>query len=99
MKKLLCMSLLLPTLFFTVLGLTVPGQDAANRVYGNQGAQQGGDVFRRKPAYPETSSELIVTETPNLLVTTYQFLDARILTTVDTREYVAVFGLAQEARS
>jgi len=91
MKKLLCMSLLLPTFSFTVLA-----QDAANRVYGNQGAQQG-DVVRRKPAYPETASELIVTETPNLLVTTYQFLDAKILTTVDTREYVAVFGLAQEA--
>jgi uncharacterized protein YggE len=92
MKKLLCMSLLLPTFSFTVWA-----QDAANRVYGNQGAQQGGDVVRRKPAYPETSNELIVTETPNLLVTTYQFLDAKILTTVDTREYVAVFGLAQEA--
>jgi len=91
MKKLLCMSLLLPTFSFTVLA-----QDAANRVYGNQGAQQG-DVVRRKPVYPETASELIVTETPNLLVTTYQFLDAKILTTVDTREYVAVFGLAQEA--
>jgi len=91
MKKLLCMSLLLPTFSFTVLA-----QDAANRVYGNQGAQQG-DVVRRKPAYPETASELIVTETPNLLVTTYQFLDAKILTTVDTREYVAVFGLTQEA--
>ena len=91
MKKLLCMSLLLPTFSFTVLA-----QDAANRVYGNQGAQQG-DVVRRKPAYPETASELNVTETPNLLVTTYQFLDAKILTTVDTREYVAVFGLAQEA--
>jgi len=91
MKKLLCMSLLLPTFSFTVLA-----QDAANRVYGNQGTQQG-DVVRRKPAYPETASELIVTETPNLLVTTYQFLDAKILTTVDTREYVAVFGLAQEA--
>jgi len=93
MKKLLCMSLLLPTFSFTVLA-----QDAANRVYGNQGAQQG-DVVRRKPAYPETASELIVTETPNLLVTTYQFLDAKILTSVDTREYVAVFGLAQEAET
>lgn len=91
MKKLLCMSLLLPTFSFTVLA-----QDAANRVFGNQGAQQG-DVVRRKPAYPESANELIVTETPNLLVTTYQFLDAKILTTVDTREYVAVFGLAQEA--
>src|SRR5262249_48464431 len=91
-KKLLCMSLLLPTFSFTVLA-----QDAANRVYGNQGAQQGGDVVRRKPFYPDTANELIVTETPNLLVTTYQFLDAKILTTVDTREYVAVFGLAQEA--
>ena len=93
MKKLLCMSLLLPTLSFTALA---QAQDAANRVMGNQGAQQG-DVTRRKPNYPETATELVVSEQPNLLVTTYQFLDAKILTTVDTREYVAVFGLAQEA--
>jgi uncharacterized protein YggE len=91
MKKLLCLSLLLPTLSLTVLA-----QEAANRVYGNQGTQPG-DVVRRKPVYPETSTELVVAEQPNLLVTTYQFLDAKILTSVDTREYVAVFGLAQEA--
>ena len=91
MKKLLCMSLLLPTLSITALA-----QDAANRVFGNQGAQQG-DVIRRKPLYPETATELVVAEQPNLLVTTYQFLDAKILTSVDTREYVVVFGLAQEA--
>jgi uncharacterized protein YggE len=91
MKKLLCMSLLLPTLSLTVLA-----QEAANRVYGNQG-QQPGDVTRRKPVYPETSTELVVSEQSNMLVTTYQFLDAKVLTSVDTREYVAVFGLAQEA--
>jgi uncharacterized protein YggE len=93
MKKLFCLSLLLPTLSLTVLA-----QEAANRVYGNQGAQQG-DVVRRKPVYPETSTELVVAEQPNMLITTYQFLDAKILTSVDTREYVAVFGLAQEAET
>src|SRR6185369_14933314 len=92
MKKALCISLL--TFFF---GLTALAQETGNRVYANQGLQQPGDVTRRRPAYPETSTEQVVVEQANQLVTTYQFLDAKILTTVDTREYVAVFGLAQEA--
>jgi uncharacterized protein YggE len=97
MKKTLCISLLILATVMTG-PLTARAQEAANRVYGNQG-QQPGDVVRRRPAYPETVTEQVVTEQPNLLVTTYQFLDAKILTTVDTREYVAVFGLAQEAET
>ncbi|HJZ82435.1 MAG TPA: SIMPL domain-containing protein [Pyrinomonadaceae bacterium] len=92
MKKTLCLSLL--TLCCAVTALA---QEAANRVYANQGLQQPGDVSRRRPAYPETSTEQIVAEQPNQLVTTYQFLDAKILTSVDTKEYISVFGLAQEA--
>jgi hypothetical protein len=92
MKKILCLSLLV-----SVCSLTVLAQEAGNRVYGNAGAQQGGDVVRRTPRYPETMTETVISEQPNLLVTTYQFIDAKILTSVDTKEYVAVFGLAQEA--
>src|SRR5258708_38430175 len=92
MTKTLCISLL--TLF---CGLTALAQETGNRVYANQGLQQPGDVVRRRPAYPETSTEQIVSEQSNQLVTTYQFLDAKILTSVDSKEYVAVFGLAQEA--
>jgi len=93
MKKTLCISLLI--LF---CALTCPAQETGNRVYANQG-QQPGDVVRRRPAYPDTITEMVVAEQPNMLVTTYQFLDAKILTSVDTREYLAVFGLAQEAET
>jgi len=92
MKRILCLSLL-----FSSCSLTGLAQEAGNRVYGNAGTQQGADVVRRSPKYPETMTELVVSEPQNLLVTTYQFIDAKILTSVDTKEYVAVFGLAQEA--
>jgi uncharacterized protein YggE len=92
MKKTLGLALLI-----SLCSLTTLAQETGNRVYGNQGLQQGGDIVRRRPMYPETTTELVVTEQPNLLVTTYQFIDAKILTSVDTKEYVAVFGLAQEA--
>ena len=91
MKNILCLSLVI-----SFCSLTALAQETGNRVYGNQGAQQG-DVVRRRPTYPETTNELVVVEQPNMLVTTYQFIDAKILTSVDTKEYVAVFGLAQEA--
>src|SRR5436190_5804883 len=93
MKRILCISILIP-----LFALTVVAQEAANRVYGNQG-QQPGDLIRRKPVYPETMTDTVVSEQANMLVTTYQFLDAKILTTVETKEYVAVFGLAQEAET
>ena len=92
MKKILCLSLLV-----SLCSVSALAQEAGNRVYGNQGTQQGGDVVRRTPRYPETMTEQVVSEPQNLLVTTYQFIDAKILTSVDTKEYVAVFGLAQEA--
>jgi uncharacterized protein YggE len=94
MKKILCLSLLL-----SVCSLTALAQEAGNRAYGNQGTQQPGDVVRRSPKYPETATEQVVSESANQLVTTYQFIDVKILTSVDTKEYVAVFGLAQEAPS
>lgn len=92
MKKFLCLSLLI-----SLCSLTALAQEAANRVYGNQGAQQGGDVVRRNPRYPETITEQVVSEADGVHSTTYQFIDVKILTSVETKEYVAVFGLAQEA--
>ncbi len=94
MKKILCLSLLI-----SLCSLAALAQEAGNRVYGNQGAQQGGDVTRRYPNYPSTSTDQVVNEPENLLVTTYQFLDAKILTSLETKEYVVVFGLAQEAET
>src|SRR5437667_1394131 len=93
MKKILYSSLL-----FSLCSLTAIAQESGNRVYGNQGAQSG-DVVRRRPVYSESATELVVTDQPNVLVTTYQFIDAKILTSVETKEYSAVFGLAQEADS
>ncbi|PYS63544.1 MAG: hypothetical protein DMF76_06685, partial [Acidobacteria bacterium] len=93
MKKILYSSLL-----FSLCSLTAMAQESGNRVYGNQGAQSG-DVVRRRPVYSESATELVVTDQPNVLVTTYQFIDAKILTSVETKEYVAVFGLAQEAET
>ena len=94
MKKILCLSLLI-----SLCSLAALAQEAGNRVYGNQGAQQGGDVTRRYPNYPLTSTDQVVNEPENLLVTTFQFLDVKILTSLETKEYVAVFGLAQEAET
>src|SRR6266480_1124860 len=92
MKTILCLSLLI-----SLCSLTALAQVSGNRVYGNQGTQQGGDVTRRYPGYPETIGEQVTTEPANLLVTTYQFIDAKILKSVETKEYAVVFGMAQEA--
>jgi uncharacterized protein YggE len=95
MKKTLC----LISLLFSLCSLTALAQEAGNRVYGNQGTQQGGDVVRRYPSFGAGTTEQVVAEQENLLVTTYQFIDAKILTSVETNEYVAVFGLSQEAET
>lgn len=94
MKKIL--SLLL---FVSLCSLTALGQVSGNRVYENQGVQQGGQVTRRYPSYGGATTEQVINEPENLLVTTYQFIEAKVLTSVETKEYVAVFGLAQEADS
>lgn len=91
MKKILCTSL-----FVSLLSLTVLAQVTGNRAYDNPGAQQG-DSARRLPKYPETQTEQVVSDYQNSRVTTYQFIDVKVLTSVETREYVAVFGLAQQA--
>ena len=96
MKKTLGLSLFI-SLFISLCFLTTLAQVSGNRVYGNQGIQQGADVVRRLPGFSDSTGEQIITEPGNLLVTTYQFLDAKVLTSVETKEYVAVFGLAQEA--
>jgi uncharacterized protein YggE len=91
MKKVLVASL-----FVSLLSLTVSAQVTGNRAYDNPGAQQG-DSARRLPRYPETQTEQVLSDYQNSRVTTYQFIDVKVLTSVDTKEYVAVFGLAQQA--
>jgi len=94
MKKIFCLSLLV-----SLCSLTVLAQVSGNRVYENQGAQQGAQVNRRYPGFSGGTTEQVINETENLLVTTYQFIEAKVLTSVETKEYIAVFGLAQEADS
>src|SRR5262245_5271286 len=72
-------------------------QEAGNRVNQGQQLQQGKDVSRRQPNFPTSITDLVTSEQPNLLITQYQFIDAKVLTSLETREYVAVFGLSQEA--
>jgi uncharacterized protein YggE len=91
MKKILCASLLV-----SLLSLTALAQVTGNRAYDNPGAQQG-EANRRLPRYPETQTEQVVNDYQNARVTTYQFIDVKVLTSLETKEYVAVFGLAQQA--
>ena len=72
-------------------------QEGGNRLNQGQQLQQGKDVSRRQPNYPGSTSDSVVSDQPNLLVTQYQFVDAKILTSLETKGYVAVFGLVQQA--
>jgi uncharacterized protein YggE len=76
-------------------------QGAGNKAAANavQNPSQGdGNGNRRFPAnYGPGSVEQIASEQPNLMVTTFQFIDAKVLTSIPTKTYVAVFGLNQEA--
>jgi len=76
-------------------------QVAGNQVAGNRNQnplQGSGSANRRLPDYyANTTTEQVGFEQPNLLVNTYQYIDARVLTSVPTLAYVAVFGLNQEA--
>ena len=75
---------------------TLFAQEGGNRV--NQGQlQQGKDVTRRQPNYPAAGSDSVVSDQPNLFVTQFQFVDAKILTSLETKGYIAVFGLVQQA--
>lgn len=90
-----------PTLNFVLLVLafsaTTYAQDGGNRLNQGQQLQQGRDISRRQPNFPAAITDSVISDQPNLLVTQYQFIDAKILTSLETREYIAVFGLAQEA--
>jgi len=72
-------------------------QEGGNRLNQGQQLQQGKDVARRQPNYPAVTLDSVVSEQPNLLVTQFQFVDAKILTSLETTGYVAVFGLMQQA--
>jgi hypothetical protein len=89
-------------LFIFLTAVPTLGQVAGNQVAGNrnqsppQGTGQQGS--RRLPDYyANTTTEQVGFEQPNLLVNTYQYIDARLLTSIPTRNYVVVFGLNQEA--
>jgi uncharacterized protein YggE len=72
-------------------------QEGGNRVNQGQQLQQGKDITRRQPSFPSAITDSVISDQPNLLVTQYQFIDAKVLTSLDTRAYIAVFGLVQEA--
>ena len=87
-------------LFVFVVAIPVLAQEAANRVMANRGNgqnQRDASTQRRMPLFPDYSSDLVSPEGPNQTITHYQFIDAKIVTTVEAKEYTAVFGLAQEA--
>ena len=84
-------------LLLFVFTATSYAQEGGNRLNQGQQLQQGKDISRRQPNFPAAITDSVTSEQPNLLVTQYQYIDAKILTSLDTREYIAVFGLSQEA--
>jgi len=101
MKRTL-LSLALAPVVLLIFLCSVPAfaQAAGNQVAGNrnQNTRGGEPSNRRMPDYyANTTAEQVAFEQPNLLVNTYQYIEARILTSIPTRNYVAVFGLNQEA--
>src|SRR3954468_19852553 len=82
---------------FLLYCATLFAQEGGNRLNQGQQLQQGKDVARRQPNYPAASSDSVVSDQPNLFVTQYQFVDAKILTSLETKGYIAVFGLVQQA--
>src|SRR6476646_7219004 len=72
-------------------------QEGGNRINQGQQLPQGKDISRRQPNFPAANTDSVTSEQPNLLVTQYQFIDAKVLTSLETREYVAVFGLSHQA--
>lgn len=71
-------------------------QEAGNRVYGNRGNTDQ-PVQRRMPNLPKTTVDSVSIDPANQTITHYQFIDVKVLTTVEAKEYTVVFGLAQEA--
>ncbi|HLQ76603.1 MAG TPA: hypothetical protein VK210_04570 [Terriglobia bacterium] len=88
----------LRTLFlFLIYCVAAFAQEGGNRINQGQQLPQGKDITRRQPTYPSSTTDSVVSDQPNLLVTQYQFVDAKVLTSLETKGYVAVFGLMQEA--
>jgi hypothetical protein len=92
------------TMSTAALAMTMISGPALPQAAGNRDANPGGAggpaASRKYPVgYGPTNaaSEQVVSEQPNLLVSTYQFIEAKIMTSVPTVTYVAVFGLNQEA--
>lgn len=49
------------------------------------------------PNLPKTTVDSVSVDAANQTITHYQFIDVKVLTTVEAKEYTAVFGMAQEA--
>jgi uncharacterized protein YggE len=90
-----CVSILVITLCYAPAFAQVAGNRAGANA--NQNSPQTSGSRRYPDSYAITATEQSMSEQPNLLVNTYQFIDARLLTSVPTVNYVAVFGLNQEA--
>jgi len=84
-------------LVFLLCSAFAYAQEGGNRINQGQQLPQGKDISRRQPNFPAANTDSVTSEQPNLLVTQFQYIDAKVLTSLETREYVAVFGLAQEA--
>jgi hypothetical protein len=90
-----------PVVLLILSSLPALAQSAGNQVASNRNqnsAQAAPPTNRRLPDYyANTTTEQVGFEQPNLLVNTYQYIEARLLTSIPTRNYVVVFGLNQEA--
>lgn len=90
-------------ILLAVLSLSISSvlaQEAGNRIMANKRGNRGNaqqDEQRRVPIFPDYTSDLVSSENQGQTIVHYQFIDAKIVTTVDAKEYTAVFGLAQEA--
>jgi len=84
-------------LLLVVYSVSSFAQEGGNRLNQGQQLQQGRDISRRQPNFPTSTTDSVTSEQPNLLITQYQFIDAKVLTSLETKEYIAVFGLSQEA--
>jgi uncharacterized protein YggE len=93
MKKVFLLGLCL-----SLVTISTFAQEAGNRVYGNRGAGTTDQtVQRRMPNLPKSIVDSVSVDAANQTITHYQYIDAKILTTVEAKEYLVVFGLAQEA--
>lgn len=79
---------------FCLLPIFGAAQEAGGRVYGDGDRE---NRARRQPNLPASVQDSVSGEPANQTIVHYQFIDAKIVSTVSAKEYIAVFGLSQEA--